>query len=128
MTIEVNESGDIIWEYNWTKYGTHPHEPEILSNGNLIIGLQWDPIYNAMEINRSNGSIVWTFTKNNLRTVRDVDRLPNGNTLIQGVIEDYEESTIIEVSSTGEIVWQLNLKNCPAVHSPGFFYRAQRIY
>ncbi len=127
MTIEVNQSGDIVWSYNWTKYGTDPHEPELLPNDNLLIGLQWDPVYNVVELNRSTGDVVWNFTLENLRTVRDADRLPNNNTLIQGVISGSEESTIIEVTPDGEIVWQLNLKNAPAIHSPGWFYRAQRI-
>ncbi|MHA1251525.1 MAG: aryl-sulfate sulfotransferase [Candidatus Helarchaeota archaeon] len=116
MTIEVNQSGDIVWSYNWTKYGTDPHEPELLPNDNLLIGLQWDPVYNVVELNRSTGDVVWNFTLENLRTVRDADRLPNNNTLIQGVISGSEESTIIEVTPDGEIVWQLNLKNAPAIH------------
>lgn len=126
-TIEVNKTGDIVWEYNWTSYGTHPHEPEILPNGNLIIGLQHDPVYHVAEINRTTGDVVWNFTLSGLRTVRDADRLPNNNSLIQGVLEAGQESTIIEVSEDGEIVWQLNLKNAPANRSPGWFYRAQRI-
>jgi len=127
ITIEVNKSGAIIWAYNWTQFGTDPHEPEIQPNNNLLVGLQRDPLYNVVEINRTSGAVVWNYTLNGLRTVRDSDRLPNGNTLIQGVMEDGQESTLIEVTQSGEIVWQLNLKNAPAYRSPGRFYKAQRI-
>jgi hypothetical protein len=62
-----------------------------------------------------------------LRTARDGDRLPNGNTLIVGVLQGEEESVIFEVTPEGEIVWQLKLADVPAWRKSGWFYKAERI-
>jgi hypothetical protein len=62
-----------------------------------------------------------------LRTTRDCDRLTNGNTLMVGVMHEDDESVIFEVTSAGEIVWQLRLKCAPVGQNPGWFYKAQRI-
>ena len=127
MTIVVNKTGNITWSYNWTDSGTDPHEPELLSNDNLVIALQWEPKHTICEINRTTKTVVWNYTNDSLRTSRDADRLPNNNTLIQSVINDDNSSVIMEVTKTGEIVWQFTLRNNPATHSPGWFYKAQRI-
>jgi hypothetical protein len=55
--------------------------------------------------------MVWSYANPELRTVRDADRLPNGNTLLQGVVtvDGTENAVLIELTSAGEIVWLLRL-------------------
>jgi len=134
LTIEVNPQGEIVWEFNWldlypttNPLGHDPHEPEMLNNNHLLICLQRDAPYQVVELNRNTGTSVWEYHREYLRTSRDSDRLPNGNTLIVGVLTDTNDSVIFEVTSDGEIVWQLKVKDTPAVNTPGWFYKAQRI-
>jgi len=134
LTIEVNPQGEIVWEFDWTSlyptthpYGLDPHEPVIHSNNHILICLQWDTPYQVVELDRNSGRPVWEYHRDKLRTARDCDRLPNGNTLIVGVLEDTNDSVIFEVTSEREIVWQLKVKNTPAINSPGWFYKAQRV-
>jgi hypothetical protein len=86
-----------------------PHDPEFLSNGNIILANQLRPsrgVHSAVEIAPETNKIVWQFPIRDRRIwpVRDADRLPNGNTLITGTTK------LIEVTREGEIVWQLTLK------------------
>lgn len=133
LTIEVNSEGTVVWSFDWSRFGRDidPHEPEILPNNNMLIAIQNDAPYQAVEIDRDTGETVWKFSYPKLRTTRDADRLPNGNTLLVGVIEGEEESVILEVTPTGEVVWKLGLKNAPAKmgtrKGPGWFYKAERI-
>ncbi|MBU1124836.1 MAG: aryl-sulfate sulfotransferase [Candidatus Omnitrophica bacterium] len=80
----------------------HQHDPETLTNGNLLVANHGRP-QGALEIEPESGRTVWKFevTKSNAWPVRDANRLPNGNTLITGT------NRVIEVSPKGEIVWQL---------------------
>jgi len=118
----------------------YPHDPEALPNGNILVAsqpplLSSDPpvidtsvqFYPAAEIDPETGGVVWKFTATQWSSprqlARDVNRLPNGNTLITGTTE------IVEVTPEGEIVWRLRLKatiekgDAPARG----FYKAERI-
>jgi hypothetical protein len=134
LSAEVDPTGSVVWSFNWgslysssSTIGFDPHEPEVQPNGNVLICLQWDTPYQIVEINKSTGQPVWQYHRDYLRTSRDSDRLPNGNTLIVGVLSDTEDSVIFEVTPAGEIVWQLKVKDVPATGKPGWFYKAQRI-
>jgi len=135
LTVEVNPAGDVVWSFHWKTLfdriparGTYgPHEPEILPDDRLLVCLQWDTPYQIVEIDRGSGELLWTYHRDGLRTARDGDRLPNGNTLIVGVLQGEEESVIFEVTPEGEIVWQLQLVGVPAWRKPGWFYKADRI-
>ncbi len=135
LTVEVNPEGDVVWSFYWKTLfdliparGTYdPHEPEILPDDRLLVCLQWDTPYQVVEIDRESGQLLWAYHRDGLRTARDGDRLPNGNTLIVGVLQGKEESVIFEVTPEGEIVWQLKLADVPAWRKPGWFYKAQRI-
>jgi hypothetical protein len=130
LTVEVNSQGSVVWSYDWTTIGgsdPDPHEPEMLANNNLLVCLQNTTPYELVQIDRTSGSSVWTYARSGLRTCRDGDRLPNGNTLIVGVLENTQDSVIFEITQDGEIVWQLKLFNRPASQTPGYFYKAQRI-
>jgi len=134
LTVEVDSQGNPVWEFKWQDLypvtnwqGLDPHEPEILPNNHLLVCLQWETPYQVVEIDRTTGQPVWEYYREGLRTARDADRLPNGNTLIVGVLQDTQDSVIFEVTPEKEIVWQLKLKDTPATGSPGWFYKAQRI-
>jgi hypothetical protein len=136
LTTIVDQGGSIVSEYDWSVFGqdTDPHDPVLLPNGNLLVCLQNDSPYQAVEVNLETGQTVWTYTHNSpLRTARDCDRLPNGNTLIVAVKDTsndesaVDESTLIEVTQEGEVVWQLTLAGVSADLAPGYFYKAERI-
>ena len=126
------------------------HDPESLSNGNILVSNQVMP-HEALEFDPDTNKIVWRFVPpypqlaNSLANrfsvslpdarrvmlpIRDVDRLPNGNVLITGY------PFIIEVTRDGEIVWQLQYADMESVvegrsssnKGPSYgFYKAQRI-
>jgi len=131
LTVEVNPAGDVVWSYDWHSFGDNadPHDPEILSDNHLLIALQNDSPYSAVEIDRSTGENVWHFSASGLRTTRDADRLPNGNTLLVTVstVVPGSESRIIEVTPSGEVVWRLRIINAPVGMTPGWIYKADRI-
>ena len=117
----------------------YQHDPVILPNGNLLSGSHRPPpafaasirSYPALEIDLKTGEIVWEFKwpKGLPQGARDADRLPNGNTLVQNGIR------IVEVTTEGEIVWQLRLKEAIEKEVQGTkldyqrrgFYKAERI-
>ena len=128
LTIEVTPEGEVAWSFGWSSLGgDDPHEPEILSNDHLLVCLQHDTPHQVVEIDRATGEVVWDYFLAGLRTARDCDRLPNGNTLIQAVLTEGDESIVLELTPGGEIVWQLKLKDTPAPGSPGWFYKAERV-
>lgn len=129
MTVEVNHSGKVVWSNDWSTIGgtnADPHDPEIETNGHIVVCLQNTSPYSVVEIDKTTGELIWSYARDGLRTARDADRLPNGNTLIVGVLRPEEDSVIFEVTTDGEIVWQLKIKDSPATGLPGFFYKAQR--
>lgn len=135
LTAEISPAGSLVWSFDWSTLGVtgvDPHEPELQANDNLLVCLQNGSPYQAVEISRSTGQVVWGYTGTHLRTARDCNRLPNGNTLIVAVmtqgnsIADDDESVMFEVTSAGEIVWQMRLKNALLGREPGHFYKAQR--
>jgi hypothetical protein len=71
--------------------------------------------------------VVWTSRSVSIRDarpLRDADRLPNGNTLLTG------STRIVEMTSTGEVVWELVLKDQIYVgpDAPRLgFYKSERI-
>lgn len=136
LTIEVAPSGAVVWSYDWTTFGSapDPHDPELLPNDDLLACLPPpDAPYQAVEINRSSGKTAWTYYKPGLMSSRDCDRLPNGNTLIETVDTNVTggakgwESRILEVTQSGEIVWQLSVVNAAPGKNPGWLYKAERI-
>ncbi len=132
-------TGNVIW-----KLGEHgdfdipeadrfyrQHAPEILPNGNILIFDNGD--YNIREYSRAvelhydtqsmQAQAVWSYRPDPdifCPAYGDADRLDNGNTLITfGKNKPGQISRLIEVTATGEKVWQL---------STGFsIYRAERL-
>ena len=127
-TVEVNPAGDVVWSFDWsTISGYDPHEPEVQEDGNILIGLQKNTPHQVVELNPATGEIVWEYYLENLRTVRDADRLPNGNILVVGVMTDTDDAVVFEVTPDKQIVWQLKYKDTPVGTLPGWFYKAQRM-
>jgi hypothetical protein len=97
---EVNSEGAVI-----RKIGegllSHQHDPEVLPDGNILIADHSEP-QRAVEINGETEEIVWQYYLQK-QLVRDVNRLPNGNTLVTGA------TRIVEVNAEGKVVWQLEL-------------------
>lgn len=110
----------------------YPHDPEILSNGNILLANQnpkgrRDIFHKAFEFDPDNNQVIWEYEiqKNRDWPVRDADRLPNGNTLITC------STKVIEVTKEKEIVWQLRLEEITfglGEAAARGFYKAQRLY
>ena len=104
----------------------HQHDPEVLPNGNILVANHQGP-HRAIEIDPETSRIVWqsAIFERSAAPVRDADRLPNDNTLITG------STKIVEVTTTGETVWQLTLKGVDLKgrreRSGLGFYKAERI-
>ena len=102
--IEVNPSGNIVWQYNLPdelKSFTNPGlDAELLDNGNILIML---PRYGVQEIDR-NGNVVWLHR--DLKVSHDADRLDNGNTIMVWGVDSFDDAQVKEVNPAGEIVWQ----------------------
>jgi len=123
------------------------HDPESLSNGNILVSNQLKP-HEALEFDPDTNKVIWRFVppyikmaetfsvslgdaKQIMMPIRDVDSLPNDNVLITGY------PFIIEVTRDGEIVWQLQYTDMASVAEdrlglneggPSYgFYKAQRI-
>ncbi|MFC2043803.1 aryl-sulfate sulfotransferase [Chloroflexota bacterium] len=140
--IEVDESGEVIriigdgvvFQNSDVKFNLmadentdpfSPHDPEILPDGNILMVSQYWPM-RAIEMVPETGEIVWEYiiSARDNWPVRDADRLPNGNTLITGA------KMITEVTTEGEIVWQLSLGGVTFQRNEGpsrGFYKAERI-
>jgi len=123
--IEVNTTGDIVWTYDWSKYGEAQHDPVVLPDNHILIAVHGKVPAQVIEIDKETGELIWKYGLHNLRRVRDANRLPNGNTIIDGDIDQY--SYIIEVTPNGEIVWKLKEEQLLPDQYPGWFFKAERI-
>ncbi len=123
--VEVDLKGKVV-RIIGEEYLQHQHDPEILSNGNILVANHQQP-HEAIEIDIHSEAIVWRFAlpKRRVWPVRDADRLPNGNTLITGT------TLLVEVTPNKEIVWRLKLKSVTfrsRKDAPARgFYKAQRV-
>ena len=112
--VEVNPMGKVIqaWTFRSEKnktietngkiMGERNHEPEVLPSGNILVSLRKP--FRYVEFNSVTQDIVWQWRPSagvNKTFNRDSNRLPNGNTLVTTA------NQIIEVNSSGTIVWQL---------------------
>jgi len=115
--VEVDRGGQVVWSITFRSRGgkgfpategeikgSANHEPELLDNGNLLLALRRP--HRFVEVDRQNEYIVWEWQHPDghraLRTNREANRLPNGNTLVSS------QDRLYEVTRGGEIVWQVN--------------------
>jgi hypothetical protein len=120
--IEIARDGTIVWQFGETGVpgsdDVHlrgPHNADRLSNGNTIVA---DSLNNRILELAPDGSIVWQYpsptslhshTPPLLDWPRDADRLSSGNTLIT----DSRHNRIIEVTPTGQVVWEYDNLELP---------------
>lgn len=108
--IEVNQLGEIVWEYplpDELKSYTNPGwDVEVLQNGNILTLLPRKGVY---EINRDK-QIVWKYLDS--KVSHDADRLGNGNTLIAfGAHDTTSDAQVKEIDPAGNRVWSWYAKN-----------------
>lgn len=134
LIAELDTTGNVIKEIGEGLL-YHPHDPEVLSNGNILVASQKSPhqdstvTVSVFELNPVTNQVVWKYENKdwfNSQLTRDANRLSNGNTLITG------STQIIEVTPEGEIVWRLKIKDANlSLNSMDFeargFYKSQRI-
>ncbi len=97
QVLELDNNGDIIWKYSGkSKYGRLV-DAKLTNSGTLLIGAE----KGAYEIERS-GKIIWSYLGD---VSHDLDRLPNGNTIINYAWGAKGEIKIIEVDQKGNLVW-----------------------
>ncbi|HEX6810259.1 MAG TPA: PQQ-binding-like beta-propeller repeat protein [Planctomycetota bacterium] len=94
--VELDADGNEVWSFDELK---NPYDADRLLDGNTLISdgggqriIEVDPA----------GSVVWEFKHPPCNGCFDVDRLPNGNTLMA-----LYPDVVLEVDRTGEVVWQL---------------------
>ena len=102
--IEVNQLGEIVWEYplpDELKSYTNPGwDVEVLQNGNILTVLPRNGVY---EINRDK-QVVWKYLDS--KVSHDADRLENGNTLIAfGAYDTAGDAQVKEIDPAGNRVW-----------------------
>jgi len=128
LIVEVNPEGTVLNVVGERGLLHDPHDPEILDNGNMLVANQSKNGHFAVELDpEAIRMLVWTsrsVSMQDARPLRDTDRLPNGNTLLTG------STRIVEITSTGEVVWELVLKDQTYVgpDAPRLgFYKSERI-
>jgi uncharacterized protein (UPF0248 family) len=102
------ETGEIVWrlgEDDAHEVLDEQHNPDLLSgpDGEPTVLVADSENDRVVEYARRDGEWVRTWTvAGNLSWPRDADRLPNGNTLITDTLNH----RVIEVTPTGEVVWE----------------------
>lgn len=105
------ETGDFSWKWGPGDV-SHQHHPTMLDNGNVLLfdngahrrGMNYSRV---IEINPKTNEIVWEYQGDPPLSfysynISGAERFPNGNTLIcEGA-----PGRILEVTMTGEIVWE----------------------
>ncbi|MFA6528668.1 MAG: aryl-sulfate sulfotransferase [Candidatus Gracilibacteria bacterium] len=109
--VEVNMLGEVVWEYDvpkdLAKYNNPGFDVEKLENGNILFILPGNGIY---EVDQA-GETVWSYLDTKIS--HDIDRLPNGNTLVVfGNRDTPEDAQVKEISPEGEIVWSWQASSC----------------
>jgi hypothetical protein len=106
--------GDILWK--WGGFGalSHPHDPTITPEGNLLVfdNGTHHPILGrsrVVEVNMESREIVWQYIPSPVFSmlsahIAGAERLPNGNTLIC----EGESGRVFEVTRNCEICWEWN--------------------
>ncbi|MBU0505302.1 MAG: aryl-sulfate sulfotransferase [bacterium] len=120
-TIIVNPNGNVIWSVDWKMLGTSPHDTHQLPNNKLLLALK-NP-HRVIEWDMKTNEVVWEFSKDQVKVIRNASRLPNGNTLV------VERRNIFEVTAHGKIVWHLGINGVSGEERDHgrWLYTAQRI-
>ncbi len=118
MLVEVDRAGNIVWKLE--NLFTTPHDPEELPNGNILVNTRRPQV--LREFDRS-GRVVWEHYPRNANRIRYNHQLPNGNIIF------VDRRDIVEITSAGEVVWRLRLKDVDigSADKNRHFYKAERI-
>ncbi len=92
-----------VAETTGTLVGERPHAAEWLDDGRFLLATRRPD--KIVEI--GDGEVTWRFKDPTVASVRDLDRLPGGNTLIAA------RDRIIEVDPGGTVLWQWTIPNPP---------------
>ena len=122
VVIISKETGDIIWRWGQHGYIAHPHDAQMLDNGNILVfdngshrysndeagfSSGFNSFSRVLEINPKSNEIVWKYQDPfpfhfNSTFLSGCQRLPNGNTLICEAVN----GRFFEVTKEKELVWE----------------------
>lgn len=101
-----------------------PHDPEVQANGDLLIphaGVGGLVIETDPAGQRQKWRKAWN-RDTGVNHIRDANRLPNGNILVTG------GTRLVEIDSSGEVVWQMKRASIgERISNNQQLYKAQRI-
>ncbi len=146
-------TGDVLWQFGedgdftMTTAHDHPwfgraHAPEILPDGHV---LYYDNgpsdrdfsrvVEYALDTDAMTASLVWEYDGSAdgnpwvTNALGDVDRLPNGNTLVCAgtMMAADSQSRIFEVTADGQLVWEVYLRSAESEDELAGCYMVQRI-
>ena len=98
--VEIDRVGDIIWEFKGNKTFGRLDDAKLTPSRSIIIAAE----NGAYEIDRS-GKLIWSYAGN---VSHDIDRLANGNTILNYAWGPKGSDKILEVDPAGRIVWSWN--------------------
>ena len=123
--VEVDAEGNVVRTIGEGTFKGQ-HEPEIQSNGNILLANHGRP-HRVIEYNPESDSVAWQSKgfSPDVTPVRDADRLPNGNILITAA------TVTVEIAPDGELVWRMLLGNIDFQNKRDRrgrgFYKAERV-
>ena len=113
--VMLDPAGDPVWEiqfdeidpdaYDAGEYdvveGRNPHEPELTPDGTVLVALHRPS--QVVEVDVETQEVVWRWSPpdDDGATIRDANRLSNGNTLVTAA------HAIFELSPDGAVLWKL---------------------
>lgn len=105
--VEIDQNGIEVWKYVGTLVAPSCKK---LENGNILIADNSDYSIGKAKVFEvtTSGEVVWEYS-DNIYGIYGVDRLENGNTLIN----DQGNGRFIEVTSDKKIVWSYGALNLP---------------
>lgn len=131
--VEVSPEGEVVKEIGkGVVYSSH--DPQVHNQTTITVASQYpkdcylttnpDNFIGAMELDLDSQEIVWQYSigewaHSSQQLIRDVNKLENGNYLIAGT------NKVIEVTSEGEIVWELEMNR--ELDSLRGFYKVERL-
>jgi len=135
----LDSVGDVEWEVVFSHIepeaqaadlfdvakGVNPHEPELTPDGTLLVAVHQPNV--VLEVDLATREVIWSWSAevDGATKIRDVNRLPNGNTLVTST------EAVLELDPTGTVIWRLDANldlldpNAPADLRP--FYKASLV-
>jgi hypothetical protein len=124
LAILDGRTREIAWLWGPTNL-TFPHHPCLLENGNILVFDNGTDESQVLEVNPLTREVVWRYANGReffSQTRGSNQRLPNGNTLIT----ESDRGYVLEVTSTGEVVWKFANPDINAEGVRGAIWRMTR--